>query len=114
MKSFYLFLLFCLIASICFSQKLSSGTYIFKYCDYEYNKCLSTCKVIIKGDKIYLYALEGLSAPKGTLLESGNIMRHKSGKWIIGKSPKDKYKSIGDYENGVPEIDFKRKKVWQF
>ncbi len=57
------------MAFISFAQKLHSGTYIFKYCDYEYNKCLSTCKVIIIGNKIKLYALEGLSVPKGELLE---------------------------------------------
>ena len=61
-----------------------------------------------------MYAFEGLSVPKGTLLESGIIMKHKSGKWIIGKNKKDIYKEIGDYENGVPEIDFKRKRGWQF
>jgi hypothetical protein len=99
---------------ISFAQKLPSGTYIFKYCDYEYNKCLSTCTVVITGNKIKLYSLEGLSVQKGRLLESGTIMKHKSGKWIIGKNKKDIYKSKGNFENGFPEIDFKRKRVWQF
>jgi hypothetical protein len=70
--------------------------------------------VVINDSRIRVYALNGLSVPKGTLIKSGVIMRHKSGKWIIGKSTKDKLKAIGDYENGVAEINFKEKKVWQF
>ena len=109
-----LIILFITVSFSSSAQKLPSGNYIFKYCDYEYNKCLSTCTVVIKGSKIYIYALEGLSTPKGDLIDSGFIMKHKSGKWIIGRTNKDRYKEIGDYENGVSEIDFKRKKVWEF
>jgi len=40
-------------------------------------------------------------------------MKHKSGKWIIGHTTKDKYaKEIGGCSDGPSEINFKKKIFW--
>jgi hypothetical protein len=89
---YYLFLMVVvLLYNTADAQKLNSGTYIFKYCDLEYNRCLSTCKVVIKKDGITIYATKELAkaitdTKEGDIIDKGIILRHKTGKWIIGKS----------------------------
>ncbi len=113
MKFFILILVsFCLTNSLK-AQLPKSGIYIYKYCDEEYNKCVGTSKVKIKGNKIWVYAPANLSGIKaGELYESGTLFKHASGKWIIIHSKKEKTaKKIGDCEGPV-WIDFKRKLFW--
>lgn len=96
------------------AQPLKTGTYNFRYCDLEYNKCISTCKVIIKGNSISIIATKELSKlltgiSTGELLEKGTLVKTKTGKWTI--------KMTG--EKITPEaellyIDFKRREVWRF
>lgn len=99
-------------------QHLRSGTYIFKYCDFEYNKCYGSCKVVIKGDSITVYATKELSERRtytndGDIIDRGIILKHTSGKWIIGKTRKDRYaKQIG--VEGPAILDFKKKQYWTF
>ncbi len=51
--------------------------------------------------------------PEGELIEKGTIMKHKSGKWIIGRSKKDRYApEIGGCSDGPTMIDFKKKMYW--
>lgn len=101
-----------------FSQKPMSGTYTYKYCDNEYNRCISTCKVIINGDSIRIYATKELSeritlTKENDLIDEGIIVKHKSGKWIIGKSKNDKdAEGIGG--EGPSIIDFTKKEYWTF
>jgi len=101
-----------------FGQKLDSGTYIFKYCDLEYNKCLSTCKVLIRKASITICTTKELAkaitlTKEGDIINHGIILKHKSGKWIIGKSKKDMIaKEIG-FE-GPAIIDFKKRQYWTF
>ena len=111
MRKFIIFTFLNLIISISFAQKLPSGTYIFKYCDYEYNKCLSTCRVVIIGNKIKLYEVDKSSMKKGSLLDNGFIKKNKSGKWVIEKYFKTKTEKIL-YDESAPEINFKRKEIW--
>ena len=121
MRSFLLFIIAGLFFPPAFSQKLPTGTYIFKYCDFEYNSCLGgTCKVVIKGDSISVYATKELAkrrtgTTEGDILAKGIIMKHRSGKWIIGQSLKDKQAElvITD-EKVIPELDFKKKQFWTF
>ena len=103
------------------SQKLPSGTYIFKYCDFEYNSCLGgTCKVVIKGDSITVLATKDLATQitgtaAGDTLAKGIILKHKSGKWIIGQSSNDSQAElvITD-EKVIPELNFRKKQFWTF
>lgn len=113
------FLIYSLCLSlISFSQIPKSGIYIYKYCDAEYNKCLSTCKVVIKGNKITIYATKELSKSitnlkEGDIIDKGFILKHVSGKWIIGHNLKDKNaKEIGGCSEGPTIIDFKKKEFW--
>jgi len=112
MKGIFFFT-FIFISFITFSQIPKIGTYIYKLCFAEWGKCINTCKVRIKGDSIIVYALEGLSIPKNEIIDAGIILKHKSGKWIIGKIQKDKNAAeIGGCSEGPLVIDFKKKRVW--
>lgn len=112
MKGIFL-LAFISCSLVSFSQIPKSGTYIYKYCDIEYHKCLSTCKIVIKGNHITVYATKELAQQittrEGEILNKGIILKHKSGKWIIGKTQKDKY-----IEDPFTALDFKKKQYWQF
>ncbi|MBS1577447.1 MAG: hypothetical protein JST09_19270 [Bacteroidetes bacterium] len=57
----------------------------------EYNRCIATCKVVIKGGKITIYATKELANTitgirEGGIIDKGLILKHKPGKWIIGKT----------------------------
>jgi len=102
------------LSLVSYSQIPKSGTYVFKYCDLEYeNSCYSTCKVVIKGTHITVNATKELSKDRsytkeGEIIDQGTILKHESGKWIIGKSEKDKHaKEIG--VNGPAILDFEKK-----
>ncbi|MES2850185.1 MAG: hypothetical protein V4685_14095 [Bacteroidota bacterium] len=108
--SFGLFLFFFIS---CNAQLPKNGTYTYKYCDEEYNKCLETCKIKIKEDSIWIYAPANLSGIKeGELLEKGKLVKHKTGKWMITTSEKDKKSKIVGGCEGPAWIDFKKKKFW--
>lgn len=120
MKSYLLFIAATLLYTSVSAQKLKTGTYTFSYCDLEYqtNNCLGTCKVVIKGDSITVYATKELAeritlTKEGDILDHGIILKHKSGKWIIGKTKKDvNAKEIG--VEGPAIIDFSKKQYWTF
>ena len=118
MKYILLFVVTSLISSLCISQRLNTGTYTFNYCDLEYNSCPGTCKVVIKGDSITIYATKELAqritlTQEGDIIDKGIILKHKSGKWIIGKTRKDvNAKEIG--AGGPAILDFKKKQYWTF
>ena len=118
MKGFVLFILI-LKALVSDSQIPESGTYIFKYCDLEYeNGCHATCKVVIKKDSIVVYATKELSerrtsTKQGEVIDKGIILKHQSGKWIVGKTQADVHaKEIG--VEGPAILDFKKKQYWTF
>jgi hypothetical protein len=98
----------------CNAQIPKSGTYTYKYCDEEYNKCLETCKIKIQKDSIWIYAPVNLSGIKeGEILEKGKLFKHRSGKWIIVTSEKDKKSKVVGSCEGPAWIDFKEKKVYR-
>jgi hypothetical protein len=117
-KYFIIALLFCCSSLFVFSQKPKNGTYTYKIAFAEWSgKSLgATCTVIIKGDSIKVIhnGKPGLTGNKGDIFDEGIIMKHKkTGKWIIGHSPKDiNAKEIGGCEDGPTIIDFKNKKWW--
>jgi len=118
MKLSFLLIFANLLQLLCLGQKLNTGTYIFKYCDFEYHSCYGACKVIIKGDSIIVYATKELAqrrtyTKEGDIIDQGIILKHKSGKWIIGKTVNDRHaKQIG--VEGPAILDFKKKQYWTF
>lgn len=107
-----LLLIFCLNG---YSQPAKSGTYIFKYCDIEYNKCISSCRVVVKGYFVTIYATKELAKSitginPGDIVEQGKLVKNQKGQWtIIPKSGN----SITDDEI-LLFIDFSRKEFWRY
>lgn len=64
-------------------------------------------KVIYEGDgKLTL-------TKKGEILDQGEIIKHKSGDWIISSNPSDKdLEEVGACTGGPAIIDFKNRKYW--
>lgn len=94
-----------------------NGTYLFDVAFAEWRGESMGVKVtiIIKGDSIkVVYEGEGsLTAEIGEVIDEGIIMKHKSGKWIIGKNKTDtEIDDIGGCTDGPAIIDFKNKKYW--
>ena len=115
MKLQFLPILLLLIATYTNAQIPKSGTYIYNYCDIEYNKCLSKCKVKIKGNKIWIYSPPNLSGIKeGELFESGTLYKQASGKWTIVHSEKDKLSKKSIDADLFLWVDFKKKQFWAF
>ena len=90
MKSFSVLLSF-ILSFYSNAQIPKTGTYTYKYCDIEYNKCVGNCQIKIKGNKIWVYAPPNLLGIKeGELFESGILSKHQSGKWTIINPEKNK------------------------
>jgi hypothetical protein len=118
MKTFFIAFLILYTSTATLAQKPIDGTYTYSIAFAEWNgKSLgATCTVIIKGDnvKVVHNGKGNLTGKKGDILDAGVIMKHtKTGKWIIGHSPKDKdAKVINSCSGGPSVIDFKRKIFW--
>jgi hypothetical protein len=105
------------IASLTIAQKPKDGTYTYSiaFAEWQGKSLGATCTVLIKGDSIKVIhnGKGNLTGKKGDIIDSGILMKHKSGKWIIGHNIKDKdADDIGGCSDGPRVIDFKRKKVW--
>ncbi|NCU05434.1 MAG: hypothetical protein GXC73_15800 [Chitinophagaceae bacterium] len=110
----YLFLLFLLVGLHSNSQPIKSGTYIFKYCDIEYNKCLSTCKIVVKGYSITVYATKELAkaitgTSTGDIIKKGILTKNKKGEWII----KDSKEKTPDTED-IHYLNFRKREFWRY
>ena len=117
MKQFILAFVFLLFAGFVHSQIPKSGIYFYTIHSAEWPnmKPVATCKVEINGNKIKVIYLGGnLSNTKeGDVLDEGIILKHKSGKWIIGKKESDKQlDEIGGCTDGPSQINFKKKIYW--
>ena len=95
-----------------------NGTYEYKIAFAESPNMRNNkadCKVIINGNKIkVIYIGNNLSGTKkGDIIDEGLILKHKSGKWIIGRKEADKeLDEIGGCTDGPREIDFENKTFW--
>ncbi len=70
-------------------------------------------EVQIKGDSVFIRNHQGLSGKKGELIDSGILVQHKNGDWIVAHSPDDKFEDeIGGCSDGPAIIDLKNKKFW--
>jgi hypothetical protein len=117
MKFLIPFVCFILITNFATAQKPQSGTYTYVIVWDEFGgKDLgNTCTVIINKDSIKVVhnGKPNLTGNKGDVLVQGILLKHKSGKWIIGHSKKDSNASeIGGCSDGPVVIDFKRKIVY--
>jgi len=118
MKIFLTGCLFSFTYTLTHAQKPKGGTYTYSiaFAEWQGKSLGATCTVIIKGDSIKVVhnGKGNLTGKKGDVMDEGIIMRHtKTGRWIIGHSPKDKdAKEIGGCSDGPSVIDFKRKKYW--
>ena len=118
MKTLLTACLFLFTYTLTHAQKPESGTYTYSiaFAEWQGKSLGATCTVVIKGDSIKVIhnGKGNLTGKKGDVMDEGIIMKHaKTGKWIIGHSPKDKdAKEIGGCSDGPSVIDFKRKKYW--
>jgi hypothetical protein len=111
------FILLFSFLSVCVSaQKPKDGTYTYSIAwdEWQGKSLGATCTVIIKGDSIKVLhdGKPNVTGKKGDLFAEGIIMKHKkTGKWIIGRTKKDKEaREIGGCSGGPFVIDFKNKK----
>ncbi len=102
---------------ISYGQKPPTGTYTYQMVWAEHNGMLGPkVSVKIKGDSIYVYAMDSSKFhKKGDLIEKGILIFHqKSRKWIIATKPEDKDAlDAGGCSEGPTVIDFKNKWYWQ-
>lgn len=87
--------------------------YDMAFAEYQNQSMGEKVTVIIKGDSIKIvYEGDGkLTVAKGTILDAGIIVKHKSGVWIIAKSLKDaELDEFGGCSGGPAVIDFKKKR----
>ncbi len=94
MKTSLIVFLSFFIYGISYSQKPKNGRYTYAIAFNEWGgKSLgATCTVIIKGDSIKVVndGKSNLSGGKDDIIDAGIILKHKTGKWIIGYNLKDK------------------------
>jgi hypothetical protein len=117
MKKLLTVCLLLLIYTVTLAQKPKDGTYTYTivFAEQQGKSLAATCTVIMKGDsvKVIHNGKGNLTGNKGDIIDAGIIMKHKSGKFIIGHDTKDKNANeIGGCSDGPKLIDFKRKKVW--
>ncbi|QBZ98690.1 hypothetical protein [Flavobacterium sangjuense] len=117
MKQIFFTFVFLLIASFTHSQIPKSGIYFYTihHAEHPNLKVTTKCRVEINGNKVKVIYVGGnlSNIKKGDILDEGIILKHKSGKWIIGKKQSDtKLEEIGGCTDGPSEINFKKKIYW--
>jgi hypothetical protein len=117
MKQIILILAFILTANFAHSQIPKSGIYFYTihHAEHPNLKATAKCRVEINGNNVKVIYLGGnlSNINKGDILDEGIILKHKSGKWIIGKKKSDaKLDEIGGCTDGPCEINFKEKIYW--
>ena len=118
MKTISLTFCFVFLAAIGFAQKLKNGTYTYTLAFEEWGRksLNTTCTVIIKGDSIKILnnGSGHLTGAKGDVIDSGIIIKHKTGKYIIAENKKDKNAAeIGGCTGGPRVISFTRKTYYK-
>lgn len=96
-------------------QKKTNGTYIYDvaFAEWQGKSMGAKVEVQIKGDSIFVYSYQGLSGEKGELIDSGILVKHRKGEWIIAHSPNDRNADeIGGCSDGPSIIDLENEKFW--
>jgi hypothetical protein len=117
MRNLILLTFSIVVSNISVAQKAKNGsyTYTIRWDEFGGKDLGNTCTVIVYNDSIKVIhnGKTNLTGNKGDLLYQGIILKHKSGKWIIGHSRKDRSaKEIGGCAEGPTLIDFKQKIIW--
>ncbi len=97
------------------AQKPKGGTYTYRvaFAEWQGRTLGATCTIIIKGDSVTVLNNGTLSGKKGEVIDKGILIKHRSGKWVIGTKPGDKdAPDINGCGGGPRVIDFKKKIVW--
>ncbi len=105
------------ILNISNAQIPKGGTYTYKVAFAEWGgKSLgTTCTVVLKKDSVFVYNDGSLSGKKGELIESGIIVMHKSGQWIIANRKEDaELDEFGGCSEGPRVIDLKKMVWWTY
>lgn len=94
------------------------GTYVFDIAFAEWGGISmgEEVTVVISGNRVQvIYEGNGslTNTKAGEIMESGNIMKHHSGVWIITETPSDTtLQEIGGCVDGPSVIDFEGRKFW--
>lgn len=73
----------------------------------------TTCKVKIDGDKVIVVANDDLDGVEQEVIASGILVKHKSGRTIIGQSEEDaNLDEVGGCSGGPMVIDLENGIVW--
>ena len=92
-------------------EGIPQGNFIYElyFAEFSGRMANAECKVEINGNKIIVEQTENTNLTGGNEIFSGLILRHKSGKWILGENEEDKNaEEIGGCTE-IPIIDFKTK-----
>jgi len=114
MKTF-IFISFIFLIISCQFNPAKKEFYIYDvaFAEWQGKSMGAKVEVEIKGDSIFVRNYQGLSGEKGELIDSGILIQHKNGKWIIAQSLSDKYADeIGGCSGGPAVIDLENKKFW--
>ncbi len=93
-------------------QEIPQGSFIYELYFAEFGGRMDNakCRVIIEGKNITVEQIENSNLSGGKTIIQGTLMKHKSGKWIIGQNPEDKEaEEIGGCSDGPTPIDFETK-----
>ncbi len=112
----WLFLFLLCFPVLAKAEKPKDGTYTYAVAFEEWKgrSLGASCTVIIRGDSIEVqHNGSNLTGRKGDVLFRGLLLKHRTGRWIIGRSAADRNaKEIGGCTNGPLVIDLKRKRLW--
>lgn len=95
-----------------FKQEIPQGSFTYELYMAEFSGRMKKveCSAIIVGKNITVTQTENSNLSGGKTIIKGTIMKHKSGKWIIGQNPEDKEaEEIGGCSDGPTPIDFETK-----
>ena len=96
------------------TSELPQGSFIYELYFAEFGDKTKNveCSVSIEGTKITVEQTDKTNFPGGKIIQKGILMKHKSGKWIIGEKSEDKdADEIGGCTDGPTPIDFETKEI---
>ena len=94
------------------SNEIPQGTFVYGLYFSEFSGRMenSPCNVTIKGNHIIVEKMKDSELPGPKLIIEGELLKHKSGRWIISRNPEDvNSDEIGGCSDGPTPIDFDTK-----
>ncbi len=110
MKYLILIAFFFFFSPVGYCQSPQNGTFTFRYCDLEYNKCISTCTVIVKGNKVIVRATKDLAntitgIKEADIIEQGTLKKVKNGVYKVNTGNKS--------DEPFSTLNFNKKEFWR-